>query len=886
MDFANPLVFLLISPVVLGGLYAIRKGVSKYLILSRVIILSLLITALASPFTMGEIKVDEGAPRITVLTDNTMSTDIFNKDAGEKIYNAIKSKTPTTIRKFSGMTSPIGDEIMAASENNNIVLVSDGNSNYGKDLSDAITDVSKTGTRVFAVNLKPQHNDLSVEIMGAKNLIVGNDEKFNIVVRQAGRSASYRLDVSIDDNPVELPDDIRNVVQTEKIKTIEVSLNFNQMRNYNIKAIITPVGEDRFPINNKFYKSVHVGQKPKVLAITDDTGSPLYKTIKELYTVDQGNSVPDDKNIAKYNAVIMDNRGADELNSESLRQYLGNGGGLVVVGGDSAYDKGNYNNSPGEAILPIISRGGKYEGGRNIVIIIDASASNNAGVYGDPITINDIFHEGGYCPDFNKSEYFGNDQANNIICYSYETTIQGLIDANAISIVKYIDGGSSVGVVAFGGNAIEQPLLSMGNERNRRTLEDFITPLGAEGDVSTVIETALQKAENMLKTTSGSKLIVILSDGRLTMNNEVFKITRSLKEQGVEFVLGQISTQYNLQPENKSGEIQSAYKQLADSLKTEVVVYGPTEVICKFQDCISKETKPTVTPTPTPPPELNRQPDIVVLNPNHFITENINLSAKVFGFNNVIAKLGADSLVATNEGNPIITTWGFGLGRVAAFTTDDGSVSNDPNSPWASAVYSGENAKLISRMMSWAIGDPRGKENVVVQAEDIWGGTPGRVTVTSNTEPHLKLDGREITLSGIGPTTYETTINPDREGFYDLSVSGIAYGIAVNYPIEYRDVGFNDELRKIIKSNNGSVYEEDGVEGLLFMDIKEKATRTVEAPQSEKGPFLLAALVLFLAEVIIRRIKDYRKDRPKIEDNPPRAAPETEVVAGEEAVAE
>jgi len=100
-QFANPLVFLLISPVVLGGLYAIRKGVSKYLILSRVIILCLLITALASPFTMGMTTVKDDAPRITVLTDKTMSMDIFNKDTGQKIYEAIKSKTPTTLREFA-----------------------------------------------------------------------------------------------------------------------------------------------------------------------------------------------------------------------------------------------------------------------------------------------------------------------------------------------------------------------------------------------------------------------------------------------------------------------------------------------------------------------------------------------------------------------------------------------------------------------------------------------------------------------------------------------------------------------------------------------------------------------------------------------------------------
>ncbi|MCG2738577.1 MAG: hypothetical protein L6282_19525, partial [Candidatus Methanoperedenaceae archaeon] len=185
-QFMNPLVLLLISPVVLGGLYAIRRGVSKYLILSRVIILSLLIIALASPFTMGTTTVKDDAPRITVLSDQTMSMDLYNTDTGKKIYEAIKSKTPTTYREFAGMTSPVGDEIIAASENNNIVLVSDGNTNYGKDLADAVSFVNKSGTRVFAVNQKLLHNDMSVEIVSAKNLIVGNENTFNIVVRQAG----------------------------------------------------------------------------------------------------------------------------------------------------------------------------------------------------------------------------------------------------------------------------------------------------------------------------------------------------------------------------------------------------------------------------------------------------------------------------------------------------------------------------------------------------------------------------------------------------------------------------------------------------------------------------------------------------------------------------
>ena len=75
--------------------------------------------------------------------------------------------------------------------------------------------------------------------------------------------------------------------------------------------------------------------------------------------------------------MIIDNKGAAELNADTLRNYVGNGGGLVVVGGESSYDKGAYNNSPVEAILPIISRAGEFKGGRNIVILIDSSGSTS-----------------------------------------------------------------------------------------------------------------------------------------------------------------------------------------------------------------------------------------------------------------------------------------------------------------------------------------------------------------------------------------------------------------------------------------------------------------------------------------------------------------------------
>ncbi len=822
-QLANPLMLLLISPVVLAGWYAIRKGIPRLIIISRIIILSLLIIALASPFTLGTSTIRDEVPRITVVSDQTMSMDLFNKDSGQKIFEAIKSKTPTTYKQFAGIKSPIGDEVVQDAEgNNNIVLVSDANSNYGKDLFEAISFVSKTGTKVFAVRQTPIHNDASVEIASAKNLIIGNENTFNIVVRQAGNETSYRLDVQIDGTPVKSD----TITQTERTQVTPVSYTFNSLGTHKVTATITPSGEDWNPLNNVFYKSVFVVPKPQVLVVTDDKTSPLYTIASSLYQVTTSGNVPDD--LSPYKAVIIDNKGMAQLSADSLRKYVGGGGGLVVVGGDASYDKGNYNNSPVEAMLPIISRAAEYRGGNNIVILIDSSGSTALGT-----------------PAYNS-----------------------LIDANALDIVQKITGDTNVAVVAFGGATAKTAVLSMSSAANKETLNALIrtiTPSGGENP--TDIDNGLLEAEKLLDAVSGTKEIIVLSDGGIHSDGLALakNTVLDLKNKGytMHFVQVLLPSEARMPNDN--------YNQLAVAADTQVLLLTPDERVGAIIG-----PPPSTTPTPTATPEISHEFPLV-LGPqggNHFITKYINLTASVTGYNDITPKLGSDELVATaTGGNPILTTWGFGLGRVASFASDNGNPSaSDASRPWASAVYSGENSRLISSMINWAIGDPRPKEGVVIQAEDIWGGTPGRVVVTSDTLPQVKLDGAPLDLSRTGPTTYETSINLEKAGFHDLS----GYGIAVNYPLEYRDVGFNDQLTTVIDANGGRVYDESEVEGLLLLDIKEKAVRTVQEPMSQKEPFLLAALGLFLTEIIIRRLKDYRKERPVIENNPPRAAPASE----------
>ncbi len=442
----------------------------------------------------------------------------------------------------------------------------------------------------------------------------------------------------------------------------------------------------------------------------------------------------------------------------------------------------------------------------------------------------------------------------------------GLEDANALNIIQNIARDSRLGVVAFGGVTAKTDILPIGSESNKAVLEKFIRDIGPKGgDNPTDIDRGLKAAEELLNSVSGTKEIIVLSDGMMPQEgfDQIKNTVVDLKNKEIKIQFVQVRLSYET-----TREPNRLYDELAKAAGGEAIVLNPDE---RASTLI--EGGPGVTPTPTPtPPEITYEYPLAAVNPDHFITKFINLTASVTGYNDVTPKLGSERLVATTRGKPILTTWGFGLGRIASFTTDNGA----GETRWASQVYSGESSRLISAMINWAIGDPRPKEGVVIQAEDMWGGTPGKVVVTSDTLPQVKLDGTALDLSRTGPTTYETTINLEKDGFHDLS----GYGIAVNYPLEYREVGFNEKLITAIESNGGKVYKEEEVEGYLLLDIKEKAVRTVQEPISQKEPFLLAALGLFLGEVILRRIKDYSKERPVIEESPARATAPAAEAAG------
>ena len=96
---------------------------------------------------------------------------------------------------------------------------------------------------------------------------------------------------------------------------------------------------------------------------------------------------------------------------------------------------------------------------------------------------------------------------------------------------------------------------------------------------------------------------------------------------------------------------------------------------------------------------------------------------------------------------------------------------------------------------------------------------------------------------------FESAITPSSLGFQDI----LGAKFAVNYNVEFGDVGMNKELKNIVESTNGRTFVEDQVDEIIET-IKANSVRTINKKRYVQWPFILIALFIFLLEVAYRTI--------------------------------
>ena len=475
-----------------------------------------------------------------------------------------------------------------------------------------------------------------------------------------------------------------------------------------------------------------------------------------------------------YAAVVINNMDSSISNLDVLNNFVAEGNGLIVVGGINAFDSGDYKNSQFEQLLPVyVAQAGKKRGDTSIVVVLDTSGSTSSSFLGDKAV------------DVEK--------------------------ALAVDILKETALIHNVGVVAFKTESYEVAPLKKLMEQE----EDVLTKIASLRDFGgTKIYVGVMKALEMLSASGGSKNIILITDGKTQGYDESLASAKRCNDLGIKLYTVGIGRGSNRDLLIKMADLgNGAYfePQNREGLR---ILFGRT---IEGKDKSSWGTN--------------------VIDANHFITDSVSLEGVVYGFNTVVPKSAAKLLVTTDQGDPLVSSWRFGLGRVVAVSTDDGSL-------YASELLNSQNSRLWTRVVNYGIGDPERKSASFVDVFDARVGSEVEVIVKA-----LDYPSGDISFVSLDENIYSGSMFFDTKGF----TSVLGSDVAVNDPIEYERVGLSADLQNIVLMSGGRMFEVSEVEDMIDF-IKAKSRRIELERKSWAWPFILVALLIFTCEVCVRRV--------------------------------
>jgi uncharacterized membrane protein len=228
-------------------------------------------------------------------------------------------------------------------------------------------------------------------------------------------------------------------------------------------------------------------------------------------------------------------------------------------------------------------------------------------------------------------------------------------------------------------------------------------------------------------------------------------------------------------------------------------------------------------------------------------------------------RAAADIVLKSPQGDPLLATWQYGLGRVMAWTSDAQGRWTAGLLQWASAnrffgdiVHAslpqpGDPALIVETQVQ---GD---HTHLLVTAPATSGATVSVNAVTPD------LAGANLTLSPTGAGRFEGDLPTDQVGSYLLHVSQSAGGVVrhttttglvVPYSPEYRDLGTDVATLKAIAQAGG---------GVLLSDVSQVfrlPVPSVRAALPISEILLVVAILLFPIDVALRRLIFRLEDMP------------------------
>lgn len=840
----EPLWLLLLIPALIYfGWFGIRNfsassKIAKIVYLLRTAVVALLIFALAAPSLFLPVKEEQ----VIFLLDRSASLEGMETEMAAAVENALNAKKDhqsvavytfaedfqsllpmtaepetlpqeltsgqnghTNVARALELASNSGDTDLAT----RLVILTDGNETQ----SSAIESLNRLQSDRLQVDVWPieqtMENDMAISRFETPSrAFLGETQAFSVTV-DSDTEAQAKLVFSVNDRDL----DTKEIALSEgqNIFTYSYPANSEGLLKYEVRL---ETAEDAFLENNSLASITKVSGNPEVLVVNGGEPSPIPALldtdnlrVTELSSAQLPSSL---SSILRYDSIIFDNVSGTLVGEQQMniieQAVQQFGVGFMMVGGDQSFGLGGYFKTPIERLLPVeMEVKGKHELPSLGLMIVMDRSGSMMGM---------------------KME---------------------LAKEAAARSVELLRPDDTLGVIAFD----DQPWEILPTAKITDPQEAVDKILGITPGGGTEIYRSLQQAYLELEDVElQRKHIILLTDGQSATANDYDALIENGKENNI--TLSTVSIGQDAD--------RNLLEQLADTGSG------------RFYDVTDATTIPAILSRET----IMMSRTYIVDEPfypvvydskwNELFTDGVpQLNAYIA----TTAKRTTSVALESEEGDPVLASWNYGLGKTIAYTSGSGAWSGDFQSwsrwpdfwnrsaaellpsfeeiPYSvvrkeQGVYTVEDPTQSSAILTVAAVDEQGNE-IPLQTEPV---APGKVDVKMDAQPGLVF-------------------------FSVTNENGAAYktGLTIPYGDEYQTAEANMPLMTALAERT------DG----QVLTAMEDAFRDISFTSGTIRPIqlflLFAAMFLFFIDITLRRFglpkTTLKRKAAKEEDSSPAA---------------
>ena len=738
---------------------------------------------------------------VVAFGDNSLIESFVAKDS---VFNKIETE-PRGI--YTDIENALTTSISLLPQNSKkrVVLITDGEENEGNSSRLASSIIGQDiDFKIYRIDREIGKEAAVGSITVPKRLRVGEEFSIVVVIESTVQTGAKLTLISGRDKAAEE----RVVLQKGSNRFVfRDQADTGGFKSY--KVLLEP-DTDTESKNNEASTFTNVIDRPKILVVEDSDGEGdevvrMLEATGMSYVRVNAQSVPGTlEGLSAYKSIITCNVSAENLSDSflnSLDSYVKDmGGGFIATGGDNSFALGGYYKTTLEKVLPVQMelKGKKEIPDMSIVLVIDKSGSMTEGSGG--IMKLDLAKE------------------------AAARTLDSLRPKDQIGVLTFDDTNYWVVPTRKADDA--------------EKIRDDIGTIRPGGGTSII--PALQEGYDSIKNTNTKiKHIILLTDGQAERSGYI-ELVEKLKRDNITVSTVAVGQGSDVQ-------------LLEDIAKGANGRFYYTDEFSNLPRIFAKETFMAAKAY------LNNREFVPAITNAHPVLAGAAEQGlpSLLGYVAATPKSTSRVVLASDQDDPILTVWQYGLGKTAAW-------NSDINGKWSRNYVGWENnIKLWQNVINWTI-EKYQEDDITVETE-VQGGK-GVITLSSKADKgefetkativSPSLESREVVLYPVAPGQYSGDFEITETGSYIIkalqqkngeTVNAANTGISVQYSPEYRLQPDSGYLDRLIKEAAGTVISAPE-------DVYKGKIKDIFGAIDLTPMLLILALILFMLDIALRRL--------------------------------